>query len=145
MGSVPSGRLTSPAGRHSSDNLSSQPERQDRGPETLNYHGVVLPRSEPDHPSIHITEIVLGRDQFVLKSGAVTSIDGIQLGVVQDASGRQSLALLRALDVACANEELAAATIDHVETHQHSDADTRSGSRCRPHLPTPPSQMQQSR
>jgi hypothetical protein len=111
-GSVPSGRLTSPAGRHSSDNLSSQPERQDRGPETLNYHGVVLPRSEPDHPSIHITEIVLGRDQFVLKSGGVTSIDGLQLGVVQHASGRQSLALLRALDAACANaEELAAATM----------------------------------
>jgi transposase len=45
-----------------------------------------------------------------------------QLPLVEDSFGRQTLALLRALDTACANaEELAAATLEHCD--QHPDAE----------------------
>ncbi len=41
-----------------------------------------------------------------------------QLPLVEDAFGRQALALLRALDTACTNaDDLATATIDHFDKH----------------------------
>jgi transposase len=45
-----------------------------------------------------------------------------QLPLVEDAFGRQALALLRALDTACANaEDLAAATIEHFDKHPDAE------------------------
>ena len=45
-----------------------------------------------------------------------------QLPLVEDAFGRQALALFRALDTACANaEELAAATIEHFDKHPDAE------------------------
>jgi transposase len=45
-----------------------------------------------------------------------------QLPLVEDALGRQALALLRALDTACTNaEDLASATIDHFDKHPDAE------------------------
>ena len=45
-----------------------------------------------------------------------------QLPLVEDAFGRQALALLRALDTACANaDDLAAAAIDHFDKHPDAE------------------------
>ena len=45
-----------------------------------------------------------------------------QLPLVEDAFGRQALALLRALDTACTNaEDLASATIDHFDKHPDAE------------------------
>src|SRR5207248_944011 len=59
-----------------------------------------------------------------------------QLPLVEDAFGRQALALLRALDTACTNaEDLATATIEHFNTHPDAEIITSLPENFKPPKP----------